>query len=189
MPALEIDDLNNLQVDGLFEVYPTFVESGTYLGETILKMQPFFEKLHTIEIKQQFYLNAVTQYKGNKISFHYGDSSKKMKTVCEKLDTPTLFFLDGHWSAGNTGKGDKDCPLYEELPNIIKYCDQKCIIIIDDIRLFGKGPNKGNEICNWEDINVKTLLDIVKNRLNKHYFIDSRLAKNDRLILHLNENN
>ena len=47
MPALEIDDLNNLQVDGLFEVYPTFVESGTYLGETILKMQPFFEKLLT----------------------------------------------------------------------------------------------------------------------------------------------
>ena len=66
MPALEIDDLNNLQVDGLFEVYPTFVESGTYLGETILKMQPFFEKLHTIEIKQEFYLNAITQYKGNK---------------------------------------------------------------------------------------------------------------------------
>ena len=38
MPALEIDDLNNLQVDGLFEVYPTFVETGTFMGETIMKM-------------------------------------------------------------------------------------------------------------------------------------------------------
>ena len=32
MPGLEIDDLNCLQVDRLFELYPTFVETGTYLG-------------------------------------------------------------------------------------------------------------------------------------------------------------
>ena len=59
MPALDIDDLNNLQVDGLFEQYPYFVETGTFLGESIFMMEPFFEKLHTIEIKQEFYLNAV----------------------------------------------------------------------------------------------------------------------------------
>ena len=48
MPALEIDDLNKIQIDGLFEVVPTFVETGTFLGETIAKMEPFFEILHTI---------------------------------------------------------------------------------------------------------------------------------------------
>jgi hypothetical protein len=187
MPALEIDDLNKLNVDGLFEQYPYFVETGTFLGETIFKMEPFFEKLHTIEIKQEFYLRALTNYRGNKITFHLGDSSVKLEPVCKGLDKPTLFFLDGHWSAGNTGKGKKDCPLYEELDNIIKHCNQKCLIIIDDIRLFGKGPNKGNEICNWEDINVKTILSIVKNKVNKYYFIDSKLEKNDRLVLHLNQ--
>jgi hypothetical protein len=187
MPAIEIDDLNHLNVDGLFEVYPTFVETGTFLGETIMKMEPFFEKLHTIEIKQEFYLRAITSYKGNKISFHYGDSSVKLKKVCELLETPTLFFLDGHWSAGITGKGEKDCPLYEELPNIINYCMQECIIIVDDVRLFGMGPNKGNEICNWEDISVNKILEIVDSRLTKHYFIDSKSAEKDRLILHLSE--
>lgn len=185
MPALEIDDLNNLQVDGLFEVYKTFVETGTFLGETIMKMHPFFEKLHTIEIKQDFYLKAKTSYKGNKISFHYGDSGTKLKKVCDLLKTPTLFFLDGHWSAGNTGRGEKDCPLYEELDNIIKFCKTKCIIIVDDARLFGKGPNNSNEIVDFEDINIKNILNIVSSRLDNHYFINSTMATNDRLILHL----
>ena len=27
--------------------FQTFVETGTYKGETILKMEPFFEELHT----------------------------------------------------------------------------------------------------------------------------------------------
>ena len=47
----------------------------------------------------------------------------------------------------------------------------------------------GNEICNWEDINVETILNIVKDRLDKHYFIDSKISKNDRLILHISEKN
>ena len=185
MPAVEIYELDKLKETDLFKNYPTFVETGTYFAETILKMEPFFKKLHTIEIKQELYLRAVTNYKGNKISFHLGDSSVKLKKVCELLETPTLFFLDGHWSAGITGKGEKDCPLYEELPNIINYCMHKCIIIIDDVRLFGKGPNKGNEICNWEDINVKKILEIVDSRLIEHYFIDSKSAEKDRLVLHL----
>uniref|UniRef100_A0A6C0JBQ9 Methyltransferase n=1 Tax=viral metagenome TaxID=1070528 RepID=A0A6C0JBQ9_9ZZZZ len=185
MPALEIDDLNKIQIDGLFEVVPTFVETGTFLGETIAKMEPFFETLHTIEIKQEFYLRLVTSYKGNKIKFHLGDSSSKLKQVCQLLETDTLFFLDGHWSAGITGRGEKDCPLYEELENIVKYCKHNCIIIIDDVRLFGKGPNKGNEVCNWENISVDNVLKIVNDRLTKHYFIDSTIDKKDRLILHL----
>ncbi len=188
MPGLDIDDLNNLKVDGLFEQYPYFVETGTFLGQSIFMMEPFFEKLHTIEIVQQLYLRALTNYKGNKISFHLGDSSIKLKNVCEKLDKPTLFFLDGHWSAGPTGRGKKDTPLYEELEQIIKYCKVKCVIMIDDARLFGKGPNKLDENwdpCNWEDIASENILNIVKDKLETYYYIDSPAAKNDRMILHI----
>jgi hypothetical protein len=185
MPALNINDLSKLKVDRLFQNYPVFIETGTYMGETIFTMEPLFQQLHTIEIKEAFYLRASGLYGGNKIKFHLGDSSVELQYVCKSLDKPVLFFLDGHWSAGNTGRGCKDCPLYEELGHIIECLNQKCIIIVDDVRLFGMGPNKGNEICNWEDINLEKILKIVKDRLESHYFIDSTFAESDRLVLHL----
>ena len=186
MPSLNINDLNKLNVKDLFKNYETFVETGTFMGETIANMEPMFKELNTIEIKEEFYLNVKLRYEGEKIKFHLGDSSIILKNVCDNLLSPTLFFLDGHWSAGNTGKGDKDCPIYEELDNIMKYCKYKCIIIIDDVRLFGLGPNNGNELVDFENINEDTILNIVNERLEKHYFIDSSLSNKDRMILHLN---
>ena len=185
MPSLNIDDLNKLNIDNLFNIYETFVETGTHIGDTIAIMEPLFKILHTVEIKEDFYLEVKMRYKSDKINFHLGDSSVVLKNICNNLSSPTLFFLDGHWSSGNTGRGDKDCPLYEELDNIVKYCKYKCIIIIDDARLFGTGPNKGNRNENWEDINETNILNIVNERLEKQYFIDSSLSNKDRMILHL----
>lgn len=55
---------------------------------------------------------------------------------------------------GNTGKG------VEEITSIISNHKDEAIIIVDDVRLFGKGPTIGNEICNWEEINIENILKI-----------------------------
>jgi len=34
--------------------------------------------------------------------------------------------------------------------------------IIDDVRLFGKGPRKENEVCDWESIVVEDIFTLVK---------------------------
>ena len=91
--------------------------------------------------------------------------------------------MDGHWSVGNTGKGEKDCLLYEELLSF----DKNAIIIIDDVRLFGKGPSKGDEVCNWEDISVEKIFEITKERLKEYCFLPSILVPNDRLLINLKE--
>lgn len=92
MPSLDINCLSNLKINNLYKKYPTFVETGTCVCETILKMEPLFETLHTVEIKKEFYLNAKAKYNGNKITFHLGDSSVKLKELCNDLKTNTLFF-------------------------------------------------------------------------------------------------
>jgi len=194
MPSIDIEWLNdNLQVENITAQYPVFVESGTYMGETIIPLEKEFSELHTIEIKREFYDHVVSnynKYKGKspkQIKFHFGDSSKMLLEICPNIESNSIFFLDGHWSAGNTGKGDKDCPIYEELRSIMAAMKHRCIIIVDDCRLFGMGPNVGNEICNWEDINSTEILNLVDSRLNKYHFSPSNLNEKDRMVIFIDE--
>ena len=185
MPSIDKSFLQSLKDD--YKEYPIFIETGTYYGETINVMEPLFDKLHTIEIKPEFYNFHINNYKGNKINFHLGDSSKVLFNLLPSIKDKSIFFLDGHWSALDTGKGDKDCPLYEELNVIMSTYKQKGIIIIDDVRLFGSGPNVNDEPCNWEDISVGNVLSIVSSRMSSNYFLPSNLNPKDRLIIHINE--
>jgi hypothetical protein len=181
MPALKYEFTKQIQED--IGTYKTFVETGTYHCETILNMEPFFDMLYTIEIQPSFYVNAKQKYGSkNKIQFLLGDSSKIMNGLCPMLQTNTMFFLDGHWSCGNTGKGDKDVPLYEELTHIYNYLKHKGIIIIDDVRLFNT-----NHDVDWSSINVDTCIKILGNRVEKHYYLPSELHAEDRLIIHIRE--
>lgn len=49
MPSIDLNFLNKLQDN--YETYKNFIETGTYYGETIFSLEPYFLKLHTIEIK------------------------------------------------------------------------------------------------------------------------------------------
>lgn len=184
MPSLDPSFINNILSQESCK-YPFFVESGTYMGETIRSMEGLFEKLYTIEIKREYYDDAKNKYCGNKINFILGDSSSVLENLCRELKDNTIFFLDGHWSAGDTGRGKKDCPLMEEVMQINNNFEHQAILIIDDFRLFGKGPNKKNEICNWEDISKDALCNILKDRIEKVYHLPSASAENDRLVIHI----
>ena len=63
----------------------------------------------------------------------------------------------------------------------------EAIIIIDDYRLFGLDKSSGMLGEDWRDISKDKILDILKNRINDVYHIDSISAVNDRLIIHINK--
>jgi hypothetical protein len=190
MPPLEKDFfVKNFGETTLFTDYPVFIETGTYMGETTYNMSKLFNEVHTIEINKKLYerTKGNMQNKVNNVKFHLGDSSILMSLLCDKIKQPALFFLDGHWSGGITGKGNKDCPLMEELDSIMHKFTNNAVLIIDDCRLFGQGPTTTGELCNWEDIHMDKILEITKLRTEKHYLVPSEMNSKDRLIIFLNK--
>ena len=184
MPCIDLIFLNQLKTN--YNNFPVFIETGTCSGDTILSMEPYFNKLYTIEISNYYYNIASSKYNGNKINFILGDSSKIFIDLLPNITEKSILFLDGHYSSGDTGRGDVDVPLYDELKAINNFLTEEAIIIIDDARLFGKGLTP-DCLEDWTGINTETILKITENRITDYYFLDSSSAKNDRLILHLNK--
>lgn len=119
----------------------TFVETGTYMGDTPWAFRHHFDTIYTIEVDPD--LAELARSRFRKIpSIHpiEGDSAVQLANLCACLNSPTLFFLDGHYSGGFTGKGAKDCPIHEELSAILHHVKVPFRIVIDDARLFGTDP-------------------------------------------------
>jgi len=183
MPSIDLNFLTSLKSD--YTKYPIFVETGTFMGETILNMEPLFEKLFTYEISSDYYNYNKSSYFGNKIEFLFGDGSKMLPELLTKIDKPTIFFLDAHYSSGFTGKGDEDVPLYEELKSINDFFLEESIIIIDDFRMFGGIFHDGPNTVDWSYINKETSINLIKDRIEDIYHLPSHLSQDDRLILHI----
>jgi hypothetical protein len=112
------------------------VETGTYLGDTIYSLYNDFDSIYSIELSHHYYEKAKRRFRQYpKINLIQGDSGKKLWDIVPKTKEPALFWLDGHYSAGLTAKGDKECPIFEELAAIFSSPIDH-FIVIDDARLF-----------------------------------------------------
>jgi hypothetical protein len=185
MPSINEYFLKQLQDD--YKRYPCFIETGTNKGETIVVMEPHFEKLHTIEFDEKYYnyCRQLYSYK-NKINFILGDSSVVFKSLLPNVMDKSIFFLDGHWIGGDNIKSEKDCPLIEEVTHINNLFKPEGILIIDDFRLFGLDASSGKLGEDWSAISKKEIISILSSRISKVYHLDSPCAKDDRLIIHIN---
>jgi hypothetical protein len=118
--------------------YKVLIETGTYMGDMIEAQKANFEKIYSVELSMGFWKRAVIRFKKyGHIKIIQGDSGKVLFNLAKDLTTPAIFWLDGHYSGGDTARGEKECPVLDEIEAIAGGDSMlKHILLIDDARLF-----------------------------------------------------
>lgn len=115
----------------------TLIETGTYFGEMIAATKDVFREIWSIEIEPWLYQRAQRVFSREAhVHLLLGDSRDLLPQVLAKLDRPALFWLDGHFSGGITGKGISETPIVQELDAIAAHRVKKHVLLIDDARDF-----------------------------------------------------
>lgn len=140
---------------------PIFVETGTYKGHGIAAaLAAGFTKIYSIEISQEFYDQSVQRFKSEidqgTVEIILGDSLSCLAEIINAVNSEITFWLDAHEILGY--KGEKSCPLYEELDAIALHPIKTHTILIDDLRLlsqkgWGKSVMKDSLIEKIKQIN------------------------------------
>lgn len=118
-----------------------FVETGTHVGNTAMWASSRFEKVFTAELDPTIYDKAIfnTRSCGNVKIFNV-DSREWLGEVLRKLPGLALIWLDGHWSPDlGYPRPETPCPVLEEIELIAKE-RRRHVIMVDDVRLFGREP-------------------------------------------------
>jgi hypothetical protein len=118
----------------------TWIETGTYLAETTAAMAEIAPRVYSIEPKPEFVEAARAQFAEQAhVEIIQGISETELPALLSRIsDNKLSFWLDGHWSMGNTFLGPKVSPIVDEL-HVIDHCLARLdsvSIAIDDIRCF-----------------------------------------------------
>lgn len=164
-----------------------FIETGSHIGNTIEVARKLdFKKIYSIELAAHLYKMCVNRFKAYKnIHLIHGASEVELPKLLNVIDEKAIFWLDGHWSKGDTALGDKAVPLYDELEAIANHEIKDHILLIDDVRLIG---DKSTDIDEWGTLS----LDDVKERIfniNPNYKIsfENGYVKDDILVASLDD--
>lgn len=122
-----------------------WIETGTLHGDTAQHLNELGNNVVTIEASKSLFEKAETRFLSNpQITPVFGESNdvlaREVMNLLERGVCEISFFLDGHYSGGNTFQGTKDTPIVKELEIIESFLERIEIVtvFIDDIRLFSK---------------------------------------------------
>lgn len=158
-----------------------FIESGTYVGDAVsLSLECGFEKVISVEISYRNYKQAFDKFVINSnVELIHGDSYYEFPKICNVLNTPSFFWLDGHSDKFCDTIGVTKSPLIQEIRSIGLSPVKNHIIVVDDLRLFGNDHET--------DWGLDLSLDIIKCEIlkinpNYKFYYEDGWSKNDILF-------
>jgi hypothetical protein len=118
-----------------------FVESGTYLGETVAFMRRYCSWVYSVEFQPHLARAAQSRFADDlRIRIVEGNSADWLPRIIAELKEPALFWLDGHFAVGTARNGEIACPTMQELAAVLGDARFSHIVLVDDAREFrGQG--------------------------------------------------
>ncbi|MDD4939183.1 MAG: hypothetical protein PHI60_03395 [Candidatus Omnitrophica bacterium] len=163
------------------------METGTGAGEGVKKaIRAGFRKIYSIELSPELHARCASKFKkeieDGRVALTLGDSSKCLTEILNTIECPATIWLDAHYSAAGTARGEEDTPLVTELEVISKHNIKTHTILIDDLRLFGT-----KDISDWSGIQLKQVMRKLME-INNDYslFYENGEIKNDVLAAQVN---
>ena len=127
----------------------TWLETGTYLGDTTRKLAKKSEFVITIEPSKEIYEFASWRLSRKKnVRLLLGTSEELFYKCLLEVENRSLnIWLDGHYSGDVTFKGTSVTPIVSELQDINKASDRfdEIKVFIDDIRCFYHNAGEEND--------------------------------------------
>ncbi len=117
----------------------TWIETGTYRGETTRLLSQLAKVVYSIEPGPQLFCEALLQFRGDaKVKLINGLSEHVLPELLPMLYGNICFWLDGHYTDETTYKGPQDTPILDELACIAANISRMSgvVVMIDDIHLF-----------------------------------------------------
>lgn len=150
-----------------------FVETGTFLGNSIAWAASRFDQVITIEIDPGYLDRARARHAGlTNVDFLLGDSAVQLELALARLVGPALCWLDAHAGAGFFAPED-NCPLLAELEAVMRSPHDHCILI-DDARAFVAPPPPPFNYRKWPPLE-EIFETIVRHKPYHLVFIDDIL--------------
>jgi hypothetical protein len=138
----------------------TWIETGTYLGDTTSKLAKIANRVISIEPQAELSLFASSRLKRKKnVEVINATSESCIVKVLEGVSGPTCFWLDGHYSGDVTFQGTEVSPILNELAAISDFIKQSnnVVVCIDDFRLFVDSISTGypphSNLVSWAQEN------------------------------------
>ena len=98
------------------------VETGTCYGETTELLSTFANKVYTIEPEPSLFSRAKQKFSDNpRVTVINQLSETALPELLPLVDGDVYFWLDGHYSGGDTFAGPNDTPLVHELNEISRH--------------------------------------------------------------------
>lgn len=166
-----------------------FIETGTYIGGGIEQaLELGYRSIVSIELSEKYYHLASEKFRYHPhVKIIHGDSYKVLPEILKHVNVSATFWLDGHYSGGDTAIGDYNSPLMQELDAISKHHINTHTILIDDMKCW----NKVDGVFDKTDLrsNKFDFYDIMNKlkEINKQYkfkYLDAEY-QNDILVAHL----